>query len=162
MVLRSAVLVAVLLAVSSVGSAAAQEADVSGPGNQAFVNPAATQDMAGQAKTGLEAILSYTWSDVDSWREAVQAHTVGDANRQLQGQLDTTLPTITRQRVTAATTVVALGVTDQREDHGELLAFLNTSTTRPGKAPVLTAGSVVVSVQRGGQGWQISDLQVRQ
>ena len=158
MVVRTAVLVAVLLA----GGAAAPEPDVSGPANQAFVDAAATKDMTGQVKAGLEAVLSYTWSDADSWRRAVQAYTTGDANRQLQGQLDTTLPTITQQQATATTTVVALGVRDQRTDHGELLAFLNTSTTKQGRTAVVTPSSVVVSAQRDGQGWRISDLQVRQ
>jgi Mce-associated membrane protein len=157
MVLRTAVLVAVLLA----GGAAAPESDVNGPANQAFVDPAATKDMAGQVKAGLEAVLSYTWSDTDSWRRAVQTYTTGDAKRQLQGRLDTTLPTIAQQQATATTTVVALGVRDQRGDHGELLAFLNTSSTTQGRSTTITASSVVVSAQHGARGWQLSDLQVR-
>ncbi|TDQ04895.1 hypothetical protein [Labedaea rhizosphaerae] len=157
MVLRTALLVAVLLA----GGAAAPEPDVNGPANQAFVDPVATKELTGQVKAELEAVLSYTWSDPDSWRRAVQTYTTGNAKRQLQGRLDTTLPAITQQQATAATTVVALGVRDQRADHAELLAFLNTNATTQGRSTAITPSSIVVSAQRGAQGWQLSDLQVR-
>jgi Mce-associated membrane protein len=156
MVLRTAVLLAVLFA----GAAAAPQPDVSGPANQAFVNPAATADLAGQAEAGVEAVLSYTFSDVDGWRAAVRRYSTGNAATLLQNQVTSTLPTITQQQITAATTVVGLGVRDQRGDQAEVLAFVNTSTTRPGKAPIVTASSVVLHLRRGPQAWLISDLQV--
>ena len=155
MVLRTALLLAVLLA----GAAAAPEPDVSGPANQAFVDPASTEDVAGQAKTALEAVLSYTWSDVDGWRADVRRYATGTAATLLQNQVTSSLPMITQQRATVSTVVADIGVRDLRGDQAELLAFVNTSTTRQGGQPVVTAGSVVIHLRRA-QAWQISDLQV--
>lgn len=156
MVVRGAVL-AVLLFTSS---AAAQESNVDGPENRAFADRATTAEVTGQAKTAMAALFTYSWFDLDPWHTAVQTWATGDAARQLESQLDASLPSINQQHAILTSSVVDLAVRDLRGDRAQLLVFLNTRTERRTGTPAVTGSNVIIQMQRGPQRWQVVDIEV--
>jgi len=153
--------IALLLAVAGLAMAVAghQIGGGAGSSDRALVDTAATTKVQGDVGDTLARIFTYTPDDTADASKAAADSLDGKAAadyRKLFGQVQQQAPTL---QVGLSTRVVRLGVTSLAGNTATLLAFLDQTTTRKGKAgSVPAAAQLVVTARLTGGHWRITDL----
>jgi Mce-associated membrane protein len=131
----------------------------SAPADRALVDTAATAKVQGDVGDTLARIFTYTPDDTGDALAAVRGDLDGKAAadyRRLFAQVQQQAPA---QQVGLTTRVVRLGVTSLTGDTARLVAFLDQTTTRRGKAAATPAAAqLVVTARLTGGHWRITDL----
>lgn len=140
-------------------SEAKELADSVDAGNDALSDPEATREVTSYLTTAVEATFSYDFNDLAATEQAVERHLTGDARcvyDALYAQVKELAP---QQKIVLDTTVREVAASLLAGDRAEALVYIDQVSTRTDQnRSVLVGGQFGVTVQRDGEDWAISDL----
>ncbi|MCG8915637.1 hypothetical protein L6E12_07545 [Actinokineospora sp. PR83] len=135
------------LALTVLGADAARQ-----PDNRAHVDHAETAQAQARAVAIAEALFSYSGADMPAQRAEAADLITGDLVTQYAELLGQAEKTVREQQVTSKVTHSGVRLLDPGK--AEVLLFLTQSSARPGEAPNSGGTQFVLTLVRGGSGWQ--------
>jgi Mce-associated membrane protein len=145
---------ALLGLLGAVPASAARQGD-----NHAFVDPAGTQAVVRAATDALGAVLTYDYRRLDDCIQAARANGTDAYAGRWTDQIDKLRTTATRQKQAVSTKVVGVGVRELHADTGQLVVFLDQTTTRGDTNRTATAGiAAVVDLKMIGGQWKLDNV----
>ncbi|PXY28881.1 hypothetical protein BA062_23010 [Prauserella flavalba] len=157
-----AVLAAVLVLAVGVAVWSALEAQrLRDPGgNVALADDAATREVADQVSTGLKAIFSYDYNNLERTERAAGRVLVERAVGQYEASFAAASAQAREQRLVRTTTVRSIGVQELTGDEARVLALVDQQTLHPGDAgrQETTSAALAVVAKRVGGEWRIAAL----
>jgi len=124
------------------------------PDNRAHVDRAETAQAQTRAVAITEALFSYSSADLPAQRAEVADLITGDLVTQYAELLGQAEEGVRGQQVAFTSKVTHSGVRLLDPGKAEVLLFLTQSSTRPGEAPQSAGAQFVLTLVRGGSGWQ--------
>ena len=125
-----------------------------------LTDEAARQGVLAAARTGTEALLSYSPDTVEENVAAAKSLLTGDFLTRYGEFADTVVTPAARERgIKTEANVARAAVAAMHPDEARVLVFVNQVTTskeRP--TPALATSSVIVTLVRDGRGWLISEF----
>ncbi|TWP46344.1 hypothetical protein FKR81_36000 [Lentzea tibetensis] len=98
--------------------------------DMALVDSAATAEVNGQVREGIEKAFSYNFADVDATEKAANELLTGAAKCQYNAVFGPVKTLAPQQKLVVTVKVVASGVTTLRDDRANVLVFVDQVTTR--------------------------------
>ncbi|MFE9044528.1 hypothetical protein ACFYOG_26970 [Streptomyces sp. NPDC007818] len=129
--------------------------------NQALIDTAATNRVAGDVSEGLARIFSYTPTSADAAERSAATVLAGRAARQYTDLFAQVRKSLVQQRVTLATQAVRTGVIELHGDTARLLVFLDQVSRRDKGAATSAAAQLTVTARFQDDRWQITDIKAR-
>jgi len=121
---------------------------------------AAQEEVLAAARAGAEAVLTYSPDSVDKNLAEAKSHLTGAFLEKYTDFADKVVrPAATERGVKTEANVARAAVSSMHPDTAQVLLFVNQVTTskeRP--TPALATSSVMMTLQRSGDQWLISDL----
>ncbi|MEU3271650.1 hypothetical protein ABZ639_12435 [Saccharomonospora sp. NPDC006951] len=129
--------------------------------NEALVDQQRTAEVNAGVTRALNTVFSYAFDDVGTTGKAASEVLRGqalDTYRDLFARVREQAP---EQRLSLTTQVVSSAVLSLTGDRATVLAFLDQSATRADGKPGVAAAQLLVTAQREGEGWVITELAPR-
>jgi Mce-associated membrane protein len=152
-------LVALALLAGGTTAGAAQPEDVTGPGNRALVDFAATAEIVAAAKEICTRVFAYDYTKPQLTEQAVAELTIGEFREQhakLYGELQRQGPA---QRLVVTVTVRDAAVRRHAGDEARVLVFLDQSSTRGDSGQSATAGSMFLATFQRVDRWKLAGVE---
>lgn len=125
-----------------------------------LTDQAARQELLDAAKSGTEALLTYSPETVDKDLAEAKSHLTGDFLTDYSKKADeTVVPAAKQAGVKTEASVTRAAVADMRPDSAQVLVFVNqVSTSRQRPTPALSTSSVVLTLVKRDGHWLISEF----
>jgi len=149
------------LLVGAGASAGAQEDDLSGAKNRAWLDTNATDEVLTRARTVSEELFTFTYTDLEAHKTRFAELTTGAFSRQYAELFETVVSQATSQRLSLASTAADVAVRQLDDESAEVLVFLDQTGTRADTGAQTVGKSMfLASLRRVAGTWKFSHLNI--